>query len=143
MITFKQSGTIDAPIEKVFSIVSDPNQIPLWRTDVPKISNVSSEPKVGMTFSEEVNFMGKKQLLMKITEYVPNSKLTIVGQSGMGLLPTQSFTFSSQENKTTINLSVEMKVSGFFKIIQFMLSNKLKKVWAGYFINLNDLAGRK
>jgi uncharacterized protein YndB with AHSA1/START domain len=70
MVTFKQSGIINAPVEKVFAIVSDPNKIPLWRKDVPAITQVSGETKTGTTFLEEVHFMGKKQLLMKVIEFI-------------------------------------------------------------------------
>ncbi len=140
MITFKQSGLINAPLEKVFTIVSDPRQIPRWRNDVPKISEVSGVTQVGTTFLEEVHFMGTKQLLMKVMEYVPNKKLVIEAQSGMSMLPKQSFTFSSEDNKTRVDLSVTMKVSGFFKLMEFMLPGQLKKIWSKYFENLSQLA---
>lgn len=140
MITFTQSGTINAPVEKVFGIVADFKRIPEWRTDVPGISQISGETKAGTTFVEEVHFMGKKQLLMKVAEFIPNKKLVIEAQSGMSLLPTQSFTFAPEGNSTRVDLTVNMKVSGLFVLMQFMLPAQLKKIWAGYFENLNRLA---
>lgn len=142
MIKFKQSGIINAPLDKVFAIVSDPKQIPQWRNDVPEISEISGVTQVGTTFLEGVHFMGMKQLLMKVTEYIPHKKLVIEAQSGMSMLPTQSFVFSSEGNKTRIDLSVTMKVSGFFRLIQFMLPAQLKKIWSKYFENLNQLASK-
>jgi uncharacterized protein YndB with AHSA1/START domain len=142
MITFKQSGIINAPVEKVFSVVSDPKRIPEWRNDVPGISDISGEMKVGTTFVEEVHFMGTKQLLMKVTEYIPNKKLVIEAQSGMPMLPTQSFTFTLEGNKTRIDLSVIMRTSGFFRMMEFMLPAQLKKIWGRYFINLDQLLSR-
>lgn len=139
MITFNQTATINASIEKVFNIIADPKQIPLWRNHVPKISQISGPTTVGTTFLEEVNFMGTKQLYMKIVAYIPNQKLTIETQSGMAMLPTQSFTFSSLGDKTKVDLSVTMKISGFFRLMQFMLPGQLKKIWAKYFENLNML----
>jgi len=140
MITFKQSAVINAPMEKVFAIVADPKKIPLWRNDVPRITNISDNTKVGTTFFEEVHFMGKKQLLMKVIAFIPNKKLVIEGQSGMSLLPTQSFTFTDNGGVTGIDLEVTMKVSGFFRLMEFMLASQLKKIWAKYFINLDRLA---
>src|SRR5436189_5113992 len=102
MITFKQSGVINAPVENVFAIVADPKKIPLWRNDVPAITYISDDTRAGTTFFEEVHFMGKKQLLMKIIEFIPNRKLVIEGQSGMPMLPTQSFTFTDEGNITHI-----------------------------------------
>jgi len=142
MFTFSQVGLIDAPIEKVFAVVSDFSKIQEWRNDVPRITQISGATAIGTTFLEEVNFMGKKQLLMKVVDFVPNKKLVIEAQSGMDLLPTQSFIFSPEGNKTRIDLTVLMRVSGVFKLMQFMLPAQLKKTWTKYFINLNDLVSK-
>jgi len=139
MINFKQSAFINAPVEKVFKIIADPGQIPRWRNDVPAISGISGETMKGSGFMEEVHFMGKKQLLMKVIEYVPDKRLVIEAQGGMSLLPTQSFTFQAEDGRTRIDLEVTMKVSGIFVLMQFMLPGQLKKTWAKYFDNLNRL----
>lgn len=142
MITFKQTAIINAPAEKVFAIVSDPKQIPLWRNDVPAINEVSGATQAGTTFLEEVHFMGTKQLLMKVTRFIPGKKIVIEAQSGMGLLPRQSFTFTPEGNKTRIDLTVKMKVSMFYRLMQFMLTAQLKKTWKKYFENLNELVSK-
>jgi uncharacterized protein YndB with AHSA1/START domain len=142
MISFKQSGIVNAPVEKVFAIVSDPKRIPEWRNDVPGISQISGETKVGTTFVEEVHFMGHKHLLMEVTEYVPNKKLVIEAQRGMPMLPTQSFTFTAEGNTTRIDLSVIMRTSGFFSMMEFMLPAQLKKIWGRYFVNLDQMLSK-
>jgi uncharacterized protein YndB with AHSA1/START domain len=142
MFTFKQIGLIDAPVEKVFAVVADFSQIPRWRKDVPGIAQISGPTAIGTTFLEEVNFLGKKQLLMKIIDFVPNQGLVIEAQHGMNLLPTQSFVFIDEGNQTRIDLTVAMHVSGVFKLMQFMLPAQLKKTWTGYFVNLNDLVSK-
>ena len=142
MISFKQSALINAPIEKVYAVVADPGRIPEWRTDVPRISELSGKTMVGTTFVEVVHFMGTKQLLMKVTEYVPNKKLVIEAQSGMPILPTQTFTFTPEGNATRIDISVLMRTSGFFMMMEFMLPAQLKKIWEKYFMNLNELVNK-
>ena len=142
MITFKQSGIINASVEKVFSVVSDPKKIPEWRNDVPRVREISGEMKVGTTFVEDVHFMGNKHLLMKVTEYIPNKKLVIEAQSGMPMLPMQSFTFTPEGSKTRIDLSVVMKTSGFFSMMEFMLPAQLKTIWERYFENLDNLLNK-
>ena len=138
MITFQESAIIFAPIEKVFAYIADPNQIPKWRKDVPSVDGFSGSPSVGVTFNEQINFMGKKQLLMKIIEYSPNDRIVIQAQHGMSLLPTQSFSFINQGANTKINLTVSMKVHGMFRLLQPILAKQLKKIWQGYFRNLNE-----
>lgn len=143
MLTFTQTARIDAPIEKVFAAVSDFSRIPQWRKDVPGITQISGPTDIGTTFLEEVHFMGTKQLHMKVTDFVPNRKLVIEAQHGMDLLPTQSFVFSPEGDQTRIDLTVVMRVSGFFKLMQFMLPAQLKKTWAEYFANLNNLVSKQ
>jgi len=142
MITFEQVGKINAPIETVFAYISDISKIPDWRTDVPRVSNLSGPAAVGSTFFEEVNFMGKKQLLMKVVEFVPNQKLVIEAQSGMALLPTQSFTFVSKDGGTEVRLRVTMRTSGLFRLMEPMLAGQLKKTWAKYFENVEQNLSR-
>jgi uncharacterized protein YndB with AHSA1/START domain len=137
MLTFEQVGKINAPIETVFAYISDISKIPDWRTDVPRVSNLSGPAAVGSTFIEEVNFMGKKQLLMKVVEFVPNQKLVIEAQSGMGLLPTQSFTFVPKGDGTEVRLRVTMRTSGLFRLMEPILAGQLKKTWAKYFENVS------
>ena len=139
MFTFNQSAFVNAPVEKVFALVSDPLRIPEWRKDVPKITVLNGTSGAGTEFFEEVQFMGRKQLRMRITELVPNQKLVIEAQSGMSLLPTQSFVFTGEGGKTRIDLSVTMKTSGIFRLMEFMLPGKLKQIWAKYFQNLDTL----
>jgi len=140
MIGFKHTALIDAPVAKVFSIVADPRRIPEWRDDVPGVSQVSGKAGAGMTFNEEVHFMGNKELQMKITEYVPEEKLVIEAQGGMPMLPTQTFTFTPEGTGTRLTISVAMKTSGFFTMMEFMLPAQLKKIWERYLLNLQELA---
>ena len=136
MITFEQFAKFNAPVEEVFAYISDISKIPNWRTDVPRVSNLSGPVTVGSTFQEEVNFMGKKELVMKIVDFVPNKKLVIEAQSGMALLPTQSFTFMPEDGGTQVYLRVTMRTSGFFRVMEPILAGQLKKIWAKYFENV-------
>lgn len=80
---------------------------------------------------------------MKVTEFIPNKKLVIEAQSGMPMLPVQSFTFTPEGKKTRIDLSVVMRTSGFFSMMEFMLPAQLKKIWERYFENLDQLMSKK
>ena len=142
MFSFKQSAVINAPLEQVFALVSDPKRIPEWRRDVPGVAEISGETKIGATFIEEVHFMGTKQMVMKVTEFILNQKLVIEAQSGMTMLPTQTFTFSAEGNRTRIDLSVIMKTSGFFTMMDFVLPAQLKKIWEKYFSELDRLLSK-
>jgi len=137
MPTFSQSAIIHAPAEKVFAVLSDPSQIPSWRTDVPGISNISGAGS-GATFTEDVNFMGKKKLQMKITKFEPGKRLTITALGGMSVLPTQSFTLSPVPAGTQLQLDVDLQVTGPMKIMAPLFPKQFKKIWAKYFVNLDS-----
>jgi hypothetical protein len=77
-----------------------------------------------------------------VTEIVPNKKLVIEAQSGMPMLPMQSFTFTPEANKTRIEFSVAMRRSGFFSMMEFMSPAELKKTWERYFENLDRLVNK-
>jgi hypothetical protein len=96
-----------------------------------KRSNYKGNNVVGRS-----GFMGRKNLRMQVTDFIPNRKIVIEALEGMQLLPLQNFEFFQEGNKTRINLFVQMKVKGPFKLIQFMLPGKLKKNWSEYFKNL-------
>ncbi|HTX17430.1 MAG TPA: SRPBCC family protein [Bacteroidota bacterium] len=129
MIAFKHSALLHAPVGKVFGIVADPARIPEWRKDVPRVSGMSGPVMAGTTFYEDVHFMGSKRLLMMIVELVPNERLVIEAQSGMPLLPVQTFTFVPEDGGTRLTVSVLMKSSGFLTMMEFMLPAQLKKMW--------------
>jgi len=139
MIAFKHTALINAPVERVFSFVADPKRIPEWRDDVPGVSHMNGGPGVGMTFTEEVHFMGTKQLHMKIVEFVPNEKIVIEAEGGMPMLPTQTFTFAPEGTGTRLTISVVMKTSGFFTMMELVLPSQLKKIWERYFVSLDQL----
>ena len=136
MPTFSQAAIIHAPLEKVFAVISDPFQIPQWRKDVPGITNVSGNG-MSTAFVEDVNFMGKKKLQMKVTEFVSNKRIVISAQSGMSILPTQSFTFTPDNSGTHLQLDVDLKVSGFMKLMAPLFPAQFKKIWGKYFENLD------
>jgi len=139
MVHFSHRGIIQASAASVFSVLSDPAKIPLWRKDMPKISNIVLPIQSGSTFVEEVHFMGTKQLLMVITELRPVEKLVIVGKSGMPLLPTQTFTLASHPEGTELSLDVEMNVTGVWRLLSPLLPMMLRKIWKGYFRDLDAL----
>ncbi|HMC97986.1 MAG TPA: SRPBCC family protein [Flavobacteriales bacterium] len=141
MFNFQHTGILHAAPDKVFAVISDPRRIPEWRKDVPGIGKINGSG-TGMTFVEEVHFMGRKELLMKVTEHVPGSRLVIEAQGGMKLLPTQTFELAPEGQGTRLRLSVMMRTSGFFRLMEPMLPGKLKKIWVSYFEELDRLVAR-
>jgi ribosome-associated toxin RatA of RatAB toxin-antitoxin module len=59
MPTVNKSTLVEAPPEKVFAFISDPNRAPIFIPGLNRISNLSSaEPKVGRTWEWEFNWFG-------------------------------------------------------------------------------------
>jgi uncharacterized protein YndB with AHSA1/START domain len=139
MITFQTTGVINASPDRVFAYISDPRRMPEWRRDVRKVSDVKGQPQAGMTYFEE---LGSHQLLMKITQAVPDKKLVIEGQGGVSLLPTLSFILAPEGRSTRVYLSVTMKSSGLSSLLGFMQSSRLKRGWSEYLTDLDRILGK-
>ena len=116
MITVHRSITINRPIETVFEFVSDPSRIPEWRKDVIACTG-SSNRDVGTEFIEKINFMGKKDFTMKIREFVPNRREVIENIAGPGARPIQTFAFTADGKNTRLDVQVEMRTFGFFRLL--------------------------
>ncbi|MFC2006105.1 SRPBCC family protein [Chloroflexota bacterium] len=109
MATVDKEVIVNAPIEKIFSYISDPSNWPEFWPSLMKIEDVQSLPKGGYSAKYEykmagVRFKGTGQY----TEFVPNN--WIVVQTKGGIQSTITCTFRSIEGKTRVTLTIEYKV---------------------------------
>lgn len=133
MIQFTTSRTINAPIETVFSAISDPTQ---FSKAVPHILNIEflSDVKSGVgTKFRETRMMGKKEATteLEITECVENEHIRIVTESNGTLWDTVMSVKESGE-QTQLNMAMDARTSGFFsnimvKMIKGMIQKALEK----------------
>jgi uncharacterized membrane protein len=108
MARISRNSTVNAPVEKVFSYISDPMNQLEWLPSISSVRDVSAEGK-GQTFSWTYKMAG---LPMKgkteTTEYVANKKIGLKTSGGIASIWT--WQFSGAKGKTEIDLAIDYSV---------------------------------
>ena len=103
-----QSSTINAPVEKVFSYVSNPMNQLEWlpsMTDVRDITGEGIGQKFGWTYKMMgMSFRGETE----VAESVDNQR-RVMKTTG-GIQSTWTWTFKSDNDNTVVNLEVEYTI---------------------------------
>lgn len=115
-----KSAAIEAPLEKVFALVSDPANWPAYITGLKEVKNLSASAvntgaEFGWTYSiKGIDFSGTG----KVVEYERNSKLALQMHSLMPLRKTISF--KSDHENTVLTVDVGHKAPG--KALSFLFN---------------------
>ncbi|MFC1860362.1 SRPBCC family protein [Chloroflexota bacterium] len=109
MVTIGEAVTINAPVEKIFSYISTPNNLPEFWPSLVEVTDVQSLPKGGYKARyvykmAGIHFIGTGEY----TEIVPNKSLVIMTKGGISSVLT--WTFRSQANRTRIGLTVNYEI---------------------------------
>lgn len=104
----ERNTTINAPVEKVFSYIADPNNQLEWlpgTTEVRDIAGQGVGQKFGFTYKMMgISFKGESEAI----EVIPNER--IVEKSSGGIVSTWTWAFKSEAGGTNINLIVEFDI---------------------------------
>jgi ribosome-associated toxin RatA of RatAB toxin-antitoxin module len=128
-----QSIIVEAPQEKVFRFVSDPNRAPTFIPGLNRISNLSSaEPEVGRTWEWEFNWFGV--VLSGKTECRQlESPRVYQFETLTGAKSRWTYTCEAQNSQTKLNLEVEYEIPQnlFAKIAAAPVLEKMNRNRAG------------
>lgn len=98
----KEKVTVQAPVEKVWDLVSDPRNAPSFNRLVQEITEVrQKEGGVGTSWKAISNAAGRMEIASEITEWDPPRHLAIIMDGGPAS-GTLSFTLTAQGNETTL-----------------------------------------
>ena len=108
MVKVERSIIINAPVEKVFSYISDPNSelesIPSI-TDIRDITGQGVGQRWGWSYKMfGVSLKGESEVI----EYIPNQRL--VHKSTGGITSTWTYTFNPEAGGTRLNVIVEYTI---------------------------------
>ncbi len=123
MIEVAASGTIDAPIGKVWNFMTDLDTLP--RRD-PSVISVGWTPPLKAGSVAIINFrqMGKRTGRYEVLELEPNHRLRVqMTAMGARIEGTGTWSFEPvEEDKTRLSASVQIDVRGILKLISPFLS---------------------
>lgn len=102
MKEFKASTTIDAPPEKIWAILIDGARWPEWD---PSCDKIEGRIAAGEKVKAFTKLSPGRAFPVKVTEFVPNQKMTWSGGMPLGLFKgVRTFTLTPQGGKTAFTL---------------------------------------
>jgi uncharacterized protein YndB with AHSA1/START domain len=137
MVDVSDTITINRPVEDVFAYVTDVTNDPTWHTDVLEARKTSEGP-IGMGTIWHSRFkpsMGISEGDMEVVSFEPNRSHVMRGQIGP-MQPTLTYLFERTDGGTRFTRHIQIKVSGWMKIMQPMMGMMLPKQNRGFLANL-------
>jgi len=101
---------IEAPVSRVFSIISDSRR---YADAVPHVVKIEflSDQQIGVgTRFRETRLMGKREAVaeFEVTEYIENDRLRILSDAG-GTIWDSVFTFEGNDSLTQLTLTMDAR----------------------------------
>jgi len=112
MSEIHKTTTFDSPVEKVFELVDNPENIPKYIPNVERVADVKrTDGRIGDTFRVIYKVLGMTfDEKFTVTGYEPKRKL--VSNFDGGMKGTFSWTFEPQGSQTECSLDIEYQVGG-------------------------------
>ena len=108
MVKVERSIAINAPVEKVFSYISDPNSGLESMPSITDIRDITGEG-VGQKWSWSYKMVGiSLKGESEVIEHIPNQRL--VHKSKGGIESTWTYTFNPENGGTRLNIVVEYTI---------------------------------
>jgi len=106
---FESSVEINAPVEKLWTLVDNLEEWPKWMPSIKKIERVSKGP---LTVGSQLSVIAKVsrltvKLLMTITEFVPERAVVMEGKA-LGTRLTRFYTLEPVNGKTKVTVGGEV-----------------------------------
>ena len=130
MVKITDSTIIDRPVEEVWRFVSDPNNTPKWYQGTLEVRQGSERPTaVGTTFEAVIQFRGRS--LVAGTRCIvlnPHKEVMWKFTSGLMKRSTDSWRMEPIDEKSTrLTRVFDMRVSGFWRLIQPIITRGTKR----------------
>ncbi len=122
MVQIQASVEIDAPIDKVWSIVSDLDSEPKFWRGTKEVRNISKE---GNTITREVTIAFKDSKCMQTVTLYPKEKIQIQFTKGV-IEGTKTLTLAQDGNKIRLDALWDMKLTGMMGMFTGMIKKHIQ-----------------
>ena len=122
MVQIQASIDIDAPIEKVWNIVSDLDSEPRFWRGTKEVRNISKE---GNTITREVTIAFKDSKCMQTVILYPKEKIQVQFTKGI-IQGSKTITLLPLENKTRLEALWDMKLTGMMGMFTGMIKKHVQ-----------------
>lgn len=112
MAEIHNRATVDAPIEKVFDFVDDPERFPTYVPNVDRVADlVRTEKRLGDSFRVIYKVLGMTfDEKFTVTEYQRPNRLRSAFAGGMN--GTFAWSFEREGEQTRVNVDVDYQMAG-------------------------------
>lgn len=122
MTTIQASIEINAPLEKVWEIVSDVDNEPKYWKGTKEIRNISKE---GNVINREITIAFKdKKCMQRVTLY-PQEKIEALFTEGI-IKGTKTINLNENESKTKLDATWDIKLAGMMGMFTGMIKKHIK-----------------
>ena len=109
MTKVEKEVTVNASIEKIFSYISEPSNMPEFWPSLMEIKDIQALPNGGYSLRWVYKMVGMRfEGKGEYTKIVPNQYFVV--ETRGGIKSTITWTFRSKENRTRVTLTIEYKV---------------------------------
>ena len=122
MVQIQASVEINAPIDKVWDIVSDLDSEPKFWRGTKEVRNISKE---GNIVTREVTIAFKDSKCMQKVTLYPKQKIEVQFTKGI-IEGSKTITLMQQENKTRLDALWDMKLSGMMGMFTGMIKKHIQ-----------------
>lgn len=130
MVKITGSTIIDRPVEEVWRFVSDPNNTPKWYQGTMEVRQISERPiAVGTNFEAVLQFRGRSMRAgARCVVLNPDKEVTWKFTSGLMKRSMDSWRMEPMDEKSTrLTRVFDMRVSGFWRLIQPIIARGTKR----------------
>ena len=122
MVQIQASVEIDAPIDKVWSIVSDLDSEPKFWRGTKEVRNISKD---GNTITREVTIAFKDSKCMQTVTLYPKEKIQIQFTKGV-IEGTKTLILAQDGNKIRLDALWDMKLTGMMGMFTGMIKKHIQ-----------------
>ena len=122
MVQIQASVEIDAPVDKIWNIVSDLDSEPKFWRGTKEVRNISKD---GNTITREVTIAFKDSKCMQTVTLYPKEKIQIQFTKGV-IEGTKTLTLVQIENKTRLDVLWDMKLAGMMGMFTGMIKKHIQ-----------------
>ncbi len=122
MVQIQAAVEIDAPIDKVWNIISDLDSEPKFWKGTKEVRNISKD---GNTITREVTIAFKDSKCMQTVTLYPKEKIQIQFTKGV-IEGTKTLTLAQKDNKTRLDVLWDMKLTGMMGMFTGMIKKHIQ-----------------
>ena len=122
MVQIQAAVEIDAPIDKVWNIISDLDSEPKFWKGTKAVRNISKD---GNTITREVTIAFKDSKCMQTVTLYPKEKIQIQFTKGV-IEGTKTLTLAQNNNKTRLDVLWDMKLTGMMGMFTGMIKKHIQ-----------------